>query len=63
MAYLILESSSLNSAILSLTTPFIDEKICMSNKSSMMALRSPGDNCMNGTKEAEPRMTTCVKDL
>ena len=29
----------------------------------MIALRSDADNCMNGTKDAEPRMTTCVKDL
>ena len=47
----------------SLRIPFIVEKICMSNKSSMIALRSEADNCMNGTNDAEPRITICVNDL
>ena len=58
ISYLVFVEISLISVIFSLTTPFMEEKIPMSNKSSIIARLSPGDNCMKGTNDAEPKITT-----
>ena len=63
ISFLLWVIKSLLFVSLSFNKPFIAEKIWMSNKSSMIALRSDADSCMKGTNDAEPRITICVNDL
>ena len=47
----------INWRILSLIILFIEEKILISNKSSMTSLRLVADNCIKGTKVLLPKIT------